>query len=149
MTRLMAERIVAIGLIIAGGIMFALTTGWPKRAGAFPQFAEVGIMVLALGMLLRTLTKRDIERLRGMVNFDFSYTAWKPIYIMILGVFYSYAVFEVGFYVTSFFFYFIAAYMTGLRNHKMIVVTGIILFPLLYAFFTLALGAFLPEGILF
>lgn len=149
MTRLMAERLVAVALILAGAFMYSQTIGWPKRAGAFPQFAEVGIMVLAFGMLLRTLTARDKERLRGFVNFDFSYTAWKPVYIMGLGVIYAFAVFEIGFYVTSFFFYFIAAYMTGLRNHKMILITGVILFPLLYAFFTLALGAFLPEGILF
>lgn len=149
MTRLMAERLVAVALIIAGGFMYSQTIGWPQRAGAFPQFAEIGIMVLAAGMLVRSFTPRDIERLKGMVNFDFSYTAWKPVYIMAVGVIYAIAVFEIGFYVTSFVFYFIAAYMTGLRNHKMIVITGLILFPLLYAFFTLALGAFLPEGILF
>ena len=149
MTRLMAERLVAIGIILAAGFMYTQTIDWPLRAGAFPQFAEIGIMVLALGMLLRSLTARDKERLKGMVNFDFSYTAWKPIYIMGVGVIYAFAVFEIGFYVASFVFYFIAAYMTGLRNHKMIVLTAIILFPLLYAFFTLALGAFLPEGILF
>ena len=34
-------------------------------------------------------------------------------------------------------------------SHKLIVLTAVILFPLLYAFFTLLLGAFLPEGILF
>ncbi len=129
--------------------MYTQTIGWPQRAGAFPQFAEIGIMVLAAGMLVRSFMPRDIERLKGMVNFDFSYTAWKPVYILAVGAIYAIAVFKVGFYVTSFVFYFIAAYMTGLRNHKMIIVTGLILFPLLYAFFTLALGAFLPEGILF
>lgn len=149
MTRLMAERLVAIGLILAAGFMYTRTIGWPQRSGAFPQFAEVGIMVLAFGMLLRSLTARDKERLKGMVNFDFSYTAWKPIYVMLVGVVYSIAVFKIGFYVTSFFFYFIAAYMTGLRDHKLIVLTAVILFPLLYGFFTLVLGAFLPEGILF
>ena len=149
MTRLLAERLVAIGLILAAGFMYTQTTGWPQRAGAFPQFAEIGIMVLAFGMLLRSLTARDKERLKGMVNFDFSYTAWKPVYIMVLGVVYSIAVFKIGFYTTSFVFYFITAYMTGLRDHKLIVITAVILFPLLYAFFTLVLGAFLPEGILF
>ncbi len=149
MTRLMAERLVAISIILAAGFMYTQTTGWPQRAGAFPQFAEVGIMVLAFGMLLRSLTARDKERLKGMVKLDFSYTAWKPVYVMLLGVIYSFAVFKIGFYVTSFFFYFIAAYMTGLRDHKLILLTAVILFPLLYAFFTLALGAFLPEGILF
>jgi len=116
MTRLMAERLVAIGMILAAGFMYTQTIDWPQRAGA---------------------------------KFDFSYTAWKPVYIMLLGVIYSAAVFKVGFYATSFVFYFIAAYMTGLRDHKLILITAAILFPLLYAFFTLVLGAFLPEGILF
>lgn len=149
MTRLMAERIVAVALILAGGFMYTQSTGWPQRAGAFPQFAEVGIMVLALGMFVRTFAARDKERLKGMVKVDFSYTAWKPFYIMLLGILYAIGVFQIGFYVTSFVFYFIATYMTGLRDHKMIVITAAILFPLLYAFFTLALGAFLPEGLLF
>ena len=149
MTRLMAERLVAVALIIAGGFMYTHTLGWPQRAGACPQIAEIAIMVLAAGMLVRSFMPRDVERLKGTVNFDFSYTAWKPVYILAVGAIYAIAVFKVGFYVTSFVFYFIAAYMTGLRNHKMIIITGLILFPLLYAFFTLALGAFLPEGILF
>ena len=149
MTRLMAERLVAAGVFLAAGFIYTQTIGWPQRAGAFPQFAEISIMVLALGMLARSLTKRDRERLKGLVKFDFSYTAWKPVYIMLIGVIYSAAVFKLGFYVSSFFFYFIVAYMTGLRDHKLIVITAAILFPLLYAFFTLALGAFLPEGILF
>lgn len=148
MTRLMAERVVAVALILAGGFMYTQSTGWPQRAGAFPQFAQIGIMVLALGMLARSFTARDKERLKGMVRFDFSYTAWKPVYIMLLGVLYSIGVFQVGFYSTSFVFFFIATYMTGLRNHKMILLTAVILFPALYLFFTVALGAFLPEGIL-
>lgn len=148
MTRLMAERVVAVALILAGGFMYTQSTGWPQRAGAFPQFAQIGIMVLALGMLARSFTARDKERLKGMVRFDFSYTAWKPVYIMLLGVLYSIGVFQVGFYSTSFVFYFIATYMTGLRNHKVIALTAVILFPALYLFFTVALGAFLPEGIL-
>lgn len=149
MTKLLAERIVTVALILAAGFMYTQSTGWPQRAGAFPQFAEVGIMVLAFGMLLRTFMARDKERLKGMVNFDFSYTAWKPFYIMLVGILYAIGVFQIGFYVTSFVFYFIATYMTGLRNHKMIVMTAAVLFPLLYAFFTLALGAYLPEGLLF
>ncbi len=48
MTRLMAERIVAVALILAGGFMYTQSTGWPQRSGAFPQFAQIGIMVLGL-----------------------------------------------------------------------------------------------------
>ena len=149
MTRLMAERVVAVALILAGAFMYTQTIDWPQRAGAFPQFAEFGIMILAFGMLVRTFVPGMSTDLKGMVKFDFSNFALKPIYVMVLGVIYSFAVFEIGFYVTSFVFYFIATYMTGLRDHKIIVITALILFPLLYLFFTLALGAFLPEGILF
>ena len=106
-------------------------------------------MILALGMFARTFAARDKERLKGMVRVDLSYASWKPFYIMLVGVLYAIGVFQIGFYVTSFIFYFIATYMTGLRDHKMIVITAVILFPLLYVFFTIALGAFLPEGLLF
>ncbi len=74
-----------------------------------------------------------------------SYFAWKPFYVAIIGVAYAFAVFEIGFY-GPFIFYFIATYMTGLRDHKMIVLTAVILFPLLYVFFTVALGAFLSKA---
>ncbi|HCP00054.1 MAG: hypothetical protein CL573_01705 [Alphaproteobacteria bacterium] len=149
MTRLLAERLVSIGLIIAGGIVYFLTRDWPGRSDAFPDFASIGTMVLALGMLIRSFMARDIERLEGSVKFDFSYRAWKPFYIIIVGILYSIAVIKVGFYTSSFVFYFIVTYMVGLRNHKVIFLTAAILFPVLYAFFTLALDAYLPEGILF
>ena len=149
MTRLLAERLVSIGLIIAGGIVYFLTRDWPGRYDAFPDFASIGTMVLALGMLIRSFMARDIERLEGSVKFDFSYRAWKPFYIIIVGILYSIAVIKVGFYTSSFVFYFIVTYMVGLRNHKVIFLTAAILFPVLYAFFTLALDAYLPEGILF
>ena len=149
MTRLLAERIVSVGLIIAGAIVFLLTRDWPGRSDAFPDFASVGTMVLAAGMFIRTFMARDIERLKGSVKFNFSYPAWKPFYIIIIGIFYSISVIYVGFYVSSFVFYFIVTYMVGLRNYKTIFLTAAILFPVLYGFFTLAPDAYLPEGILF
>ena len=149
MTRLLAERLVAIGLIVAGGIVFLLTSEWPGRSDAFPDFASIGTMVLAFGMLVRSFMARDIERLKGSVKFDFSYQAWKPFYIIIIGIIYSVAVIKIGFYTSSFVFYFIVTYMVGLRNHKVIFLTAAILFPVLYGFFSLALDAYLPEGILF
>ena len=149
MTRLLAERLVAIGLIVAGGIVFLLTSEWPGRSDAFPDFASIGTIVLALGMLVRSFMARDIERLKGSVKFDFSYQAWKPFYIIIIGIIYSVAVIKIGFYTSSFVFYFIVTYMVGLRNHKVIFLTAAILFPVLYGFFSLALDAYLPEGILF
>ena len=149
MTRLLAERLVAFGIIIAGGIVYLLTLDFPGRSDAFPDFAAISIILLAIGMLARSFTNRDIERLKGSVVFDFRYEAWKPLYVIIVGVIYSISVIYIGFYTSSFVFYFVVTYMTGLRNHKIIIMTAAFLFPLLYAFFSLALDAYLPEGLLF
>ena len=71
----------------------------------------------------------------------------QPVLVMIVGVFYSFAVFRVGFYVTSVAFYFLVVYMTGYRNAKVTGIVAVVLFPLLYLFFNIALDADLPEGI--
>ncbi len=149
MTRLLAERLVALGIIVAGGFVYLLTLEFPGRSDAFPDFAAISIVLLALGMLARSFTSRDIERLKGSVIFDFRYEAWKPLYVIIVGVIYSISVIYIGFYTSSFVFYFVVTYMTGLRNHKVIIMTAAFLFPLLYAFFSLVLDAYLPEGLLF
>ena len=148
MSKLLAERLVAISLIIVAAILLTQSVGFPQRAGAFHQFAEIGVIVLSLGIFARSYLVKNQPRLQGNVNFEFSYQAWKPVIVMILSVLYAFAVFKIGFYVSSFIFFFIATYMTGLRDHKAIILTAVVLFPLLYFFFTFALGAFLPEGIL-
>ena len=86
MTRLLAERLVALGIIVAAGIVYLLTLESQGRSDAFPDFAAISIIVLALGMLARSFTSRDIERLKGSVVFDFRYDAWKPLYVIIVGV---------------------------------------------------------------
>lgn len=149
MTKLMAERIVAVFLIVAAGFAVTQTQGWPSRAGSFPQFAQYGIMFLAAGIFVRSFFVKNDKKLQGFVSFNFSYLAWKPIYILFLGAAYGLFVFEIGFYVTSFVFFFIATYMTGFKNHKSILLCAAILFPLLYLFFTVALDAYMPEGLLF
>jgi hypothetical protein len=149
MTRLLAERLVALGIIVAAGIVYLLTLEFPGRSDAFPDFAAISIIVLALGMLARSFTSRDIERLKGSVVFDFRYDAWKPLYVIIVGVIYSFSVIYIGFYTSSIVFYFAVTYMTGLRNHKIILITALFLFPILYIFFSLVLDAYLPEGLLF
>ena len=72
----------------------------------------------------------------------------KPILVMIVSIFYGYAVFRLGFYTASILFYFLVTYMTGIRNYKVMGAVAVVLFPLMYLFFNLALGADLPEGIL-
>jgi len=147
MTKVLAERLVASALILISIYFWWKASGMPQRSGVFPIFTACGVILLSLGIIARTYFVKD-PRLVGNVTFDFSYTAMKPIYVMIVAVAYSYSVFKIGFYVSSFVFYFVATYMVGLRNYKMILIVAALLFPFTYLFFTIGLGANLPKGIL-
>ena len=98
-------------------------------------------------MIVRTFITHD-EKFLGEARFDFSYLGLKPVLVMIVAVFYIYAVFQVGFYTASIVFYFLVTYMTGIRNYKVMGVVAVCLFPLMYVFFTIGLGADLPQGFL-
>ena len=148
MSKLAAERLVAVCLIIVAAILYTQSTGLPQRAGSFPQFAEISVALLAALIFARTFLESNKKKLEGNVYFEFTYKAWKPVAVMVTSIVYCFAIFKLGFYVSSVVFFFIAAYLTGLRNHKYIFLTAIILFPLVYLFFSIALDAYLPEGIL-
>lgn len=147
MTKLWAERLTAIGMIVVAAFFITESTGLPSTSGAFPKFTEYLIIFLAAIMILRTFTTHD-EKFLGTVRFDFSYLGLKPVLVMVMSVFYVYAVFQVGFYASSIVFYFLITYMTGIRNYKVMGVVALCLFPLMYAFFTIGLGADLPKGFL-
>ena len=147
MSRLWAERLVALSFIGLAGFMVTQSTGLPGRAGAFPLFAEYGIIALSLVILARTFLPSQKERLAGPVKLDLSYYGIKPFLVILVSVVYAYAMFKVGFYTASVVFFFIVAYLTGLRNFKLIALTAIILFPVTYLFFNVVLGARLPQGI--
>lgn len=147
MSKLWAERLTAIGMLVVAGFFVIESMKVPSASGAFPKFTEYAIILLALIMLGRSFLTHD-KKFLGDVRFDFSYSGMKPVYIMVVAIFYGYATFWVGFYASSFVFYFLIIYMTGLRNYKAIGTVALVLFPLMYIFFNLALGADLPEGFL-
>ncbi|NKB49942.1 MAG: hypothetical protein GKS02_11360 [Alphaproteobacteria bacterium] len=147
MSKIRAERVTAIGMIVVAGFFITQSQNLPSTSGAFPKFTEFMIIALAGIMILRTFITRD-EKLSGDVRFDFSYMGFKPTLVMIVAAFYIYAVFQVGFYASSIVFYFLVTYMTGIRNYKVMAIVASVLFPLMYVFFNIALGADLPKGIL-
>jgi hypothetical protein len=147
MSKLSAERLTALGMILVAGYFLTQSIGLPGTSGQFPQFTEYVIILLAVIMIVRTFFTRD-ERFEGDVHFDFSYDAMKPIWVMIMTIFYAYSVFRLGFYTTSIIFFFIATWMTGYRNLKVMGATALVLFPLMYLFFSIALDADLPKGVL-
>ena len=147
MSKLWAERLTAIAMIVVAGFFVTQSVGLPGTSGTFPQFTEYVVIGLALIMFCRTYFTRD-KKFAGNTKFDFSYAALKPVYVMIIAVIYAFAVFRVGFYVTSILFYFLVVAMTGYRNLKVIGIAAIVLFPLMYLVFNIGLDADLPEGIL-
>lgn len=146
MSKIWAERFTALGMIVVAGYFLTQSIGLPSTAGAFPQFTEYMIMFLAVVMILRTFRTHD-KKLQGTVTFDFSYANMKPLYVMVVTIAYVLAVFEIGFYVSSVVFFLLVTWMTGIRNWKVMGGTAIVLFPLMYVFFTIVLEANLPEGI--
>ncbi len=147
MSRLWAERLTASGMILVAGYFLTQSIGLPGSSGQFPQFTEYVIIMIAAIMIVRTFFTHD-ERFEGKVQFDFSYPGMKPIYVMIVTIFYVYAVFHLGFYTASVIFFFVVTWMTGFRNLKVMGATAVVLFPLMYLFFNIALDADLPKGVL-
>jgi hypothetical protein len=147
MSKLWAERLTALGMIVFAGIFLVQSIKFPFTSGTFPMFTEYVIILLAVVMIVRSFFTKD-KRFEGDVQFDFSYMGIKPVLVMIVTTFYAYAVFRVGFYVTSIVFYFLVTYMTGYRNTKVMTMVAVVLFPIMYLFFTILLDADLPEGFL-
>ncbi|MBO6784132.1 MAG: tripartite tricarboxylate transporter TctB family protein [Alphaproteobacteria bacterium] len=148
MSRIWAERLTALGMIAFAVIFLAQSTAFPGTSGTFPVFTQSVIILLAVIMIIRSFFTKD-ERFEGDVKFDFSYMGVKPVYVMAVAIAYGWAIFNVGFYVTSFVFYFLVTWMTGYRNMKVMAAVAVVLFPLMYVFFSIALDANLPTGILF
>lgn len=147
MSKLWAERLTALGMIAVAAFFLVQSTNMPGTSGTFPQFTTIVIILLAVIMIVRTLFTHD-KTLTGEVRFDFSYFGMKPVYVMVVGVAYAILIFQIGFYVTSVLFFFLVTWMTGFRNLKVTAIVAVVLFPLMYVFFTISLGADLPSGVL-
>lgn len=147
MSKLWAERLTALAMIAVAGFFLMQSIDLPGTSGSFPQFAEYVVILLAVIMIVRTFFTHD-KRFEGDVHFDFSYSGMKPIYVMVVAIFYAYAVFRLGFYTTSIIFFFVVTWMTGYRNLKVMGAIAVVLFPIMYLFFNVALGADLPKGVL-
>mgnify|MGYP003626712807 CR=1 FL=1 len=147
MSKLWAERVTALGMIAVAAFFLVQSTNMPGTSGTFPLFTTIIIIVLAVIMIVRTLLTHD-KKLQGDVSFDFSYFGLKPVYVMVVGVLYAVLIFQIGFYVSSVLFFFLVTRMTGYANVKVTAIVAAVLFPLMYVFFTIGLGADLPSGIL-
>jgi len=147
MSKAWAERLTAAGMIIFAVLVLIQSMQFPFTSGTFSSFTSYVIIALGIIMIARSYFSKD-EKFLGKVAFNFSYFGMKPVYVMLVGAIYSWSVFTVGFYAASLVFFVLVTIMTGYRNAKVIAAVAVVLFPLMYVFFSIGLDANLPEGFL-
>ena len=141
------ERITAVVLIALSLYLGAMAREFPAGGGIFPLFAAGGTVVLSLLMIMDTFIGRGKPR-DSKVRFDIGYETLKPVFVTVAVIVYVIAIFELGYFVSSALFLVGTSVLVGIRNMRAIVLTGVVLFPLMYVFFELLLHANLPQGLL-
>ncbi len=141
------ERITAVVLIALSLYLGAMAREFPAGGGIFPLFAAGGTVVLSLLMIMDTFIGRGKPR-DSKVRFDVGYETLKPVFVTVAVIVYVIAIFELGYFVSSALFLVGTSVLVGIRNMRAIVLTGVVLFPLMYVFFELLLHANLPQGLL-
>ena len=137
--------IVCIGLSVFFGI---IALDFPAGGDTFPLFAAGGTIFLSLLMIIHSYISKN-PGLREKIKSDWSYDQKKPLIIFLAVMGHTWLIFVIGYFTSAILFFIIATLLVGIRQYKTIFLTGIILFPAMYAFFVLFLKAQLPRGILF
>ncbi|MBF0277161.1 MAG: tripartite tricarboxylate transporter TctB family protein [SAR324 cluster bacterium] len=148
MQRYWGDRITGIVCIGLSFFFGYLALDFPAEGGTFPLFAAGGTVVLSLFLIGESFFKKDPEHLEK-IKINFSYEKIKPLLLILVTFVYVLAIFELGYFSSSILFLLVATLLVGIRNYKAILLTAIILFPAMYAFFVFFLKAELPGGILF
>ena len=148
MRKFWGERAAAVICICLSVYFGWLALEFPAGGGTFPLFAAVGTIFLSLIMIANTfISKKPV--LRERIKFDLSYSRIKPFLLCILVCLHIWSIFVIGYFSSAILFLIIATLVVGIRQYRTVFLTGIILFPSMYAFFVLFLKANLPRGILF
>lgn len=146
MITIAGERIAAVLSIAAAIFMTYVAWDFPAGGDQFPIFSCAAIIFIALLMIVRTVTSPGVfdTKVRQALSLEHA----KPMLLTAATVGYVVMIFELGYYTSSFLFLVIVSFAVGVRNLKVIALTAVITFPLMYAFFELFLQAALPRGIL-
>ncbi len=148
MQRFVGDILAAIAFIGIAGWIIWYSKDFPAGGQNFSNFSAVCIIAMAILVLLKALLSKEAD-MKRLINFDFSWAANKQYYVALLVVFYWLLSFEIGYFVTTFLFLVIAAWMSGIRDIQVIALTAALLLPALYAFFVLGLQADMPKGMFF
>jgi len=141
------------GIRIAAAVYIALcfylggqATEFPAGGGTFPLFAEVSAVLISAVMIagsFRPSVKKNDDR----IDFRMTYSRAKPLLLLAISILYILVIFELGYFVSTALFLFVASWMIGIRDLKTLAITAVILIAAMYGFFVVFLQAPLPKGI--
>ena len=142
------ERITAVACIAISGFFGILALDFPAGGDTFPLFAAGGTILLSILMIINSFISKSPD-MKEKKKSDWSYEQKKPLIILVVVLLHAWLMFIIGYFTSAILFFIAATLLVGIRRYKLIFVTGLILFPSMYAFFILFLKAQLPRGILF
>jgi len=148
MRKYWGDRITGVVCICLSIYFGWLALEFPSGGGSFPLFAMGGTILLSLIIIINSFISKKPD-LRERVRIDLSYSKTKPLLLCILVSLHIWSMFKIGYFTSSVLFLIIGTLVVGIRKYRTILLTTIVLFPAMYAFFVLFLKANLPRGILF
>ncbi|MDH3230147.1 MAG: tripartite tricarboxylate transporter TctB family protein [Alphaproteobacteria bacterium] len=141
-------RIAAAVYIVSSFYLGMQALEFPAGGGTFPLFAQT-CAVLISGILIVGSFRSGAREANDRIDFRLTYARAKPLLLLAVSVLYVLVIFELGYFVSTFLFLFLASWLIGIRDLKTVTITAVILIPVMYGFFVVFLQAPLPKGILF
>jgi len=146
MLTIWGERIAAVLCSLAAIYMIYLAWDFPANGERFPVFTCSAIIFTSILMIIRTVLSPGV--FVGTFEKSIAFEDVQPLLLTAATVGYVLLIFELGYYVSSLLFLIIISLLVGVRNAKVLALTAMITFPLMYAFFELFLNAQMPRGLL-
>jgi hypothetical protein len=140
------ERFAAATSVLFAFFVIYVAWNYPANGDLFPKFCGFAMIAIAGLMVVRTISSPAVFS-GGLPQIDWL-TEFKPLLITSGVIAYVLIFFKLGYYTSSAIFLCAMAWIAGVRSIKTIVITALVTFPLMYAFFELFLQARMPRGIL-
>lgn len=147
MPRYWSERIMALVFIGLSVYFIIPAIDFPALGGAFPIFSFGVIVICSIVIFVRSFFNKS-HGMREKIDLKLNRADIRPLVLTGLVFLHIWLMNIIGYFSSALLFFISATLFLGIRNYKSLVITLVILFPSLYAFFVFFLKAQLPRGIL-
>ena len=141
------ERLIAIIWIAVSLFFITPAFDFPERGGAFPVFSFGAIILCCLVMIGNSIFNKN-PGMRRKLEANFNYKQLRPVMLTLLLIGHVYFMDILGYFTSAALFLISASLFLGIRRYASLILTCVVLFPAMYAFFVYFLKADLPQGVL-